>query len=215
MPSYSRSGPDDTALSAPGPVVMRYTGPPVTVWAAAHLIAEALMAKLPRTFAAAGDADRHKVETAMIAYAITVVANSSGAVIPDTDTVASPQVFADVPVLAVAQLLRDELNLSLALIDRSGHWPAVNDPGAVAFLTWLRLVDTDGASVGEVTGDVLADPNLKQRVDDDIRVFRDHAQRAYRAVIFGALRLRPDPQDTNMSLSYFGRLINEHLASSA
>ncbi|RSM53966.1 hypothetical protein DMB66_37960 [Actinoplanes sp. ATCC 53533] len=201
--------PGGSAPTAPGPVVMRYAGPPLTVWAAAHLIAEALMTRLPRAFVAAPGDDRHAIETAMIAYVITVIANNSGAITPATDTVASPQVFAELPVPAVAGLLHHGLKLTLAVIHRSGHRPALGDPGHGAFITWSRLVDTDGAS----PSDVVADPQLMQRVDDDIKRLDEHAERAFRAVMFAALHLRPDREDIDVPFSYFGRLINEYLAA--
>lgn len=188
------------------PVPIRYDGPPLSIWQAAWLYAEAIC-DLDDQQASAGQGPTGEAERVLLARAITCAADQAGLPAMGADMLDRPDALAAVSMLRLYQDSLHEVRSILEFGETTlGRVPRPGEPGYATYQQLAELVRQDDVTPAEL----LADPELKRRIDEAIETWGAHRERAQNAVMGAIMRSAANPH-ADVPLFLFGGWVNDYL----
>ena len=188
----------------PEVVEVVYTGPRMSVWAAAWLYAQ--------VFTSRPDiASQHRTDTVrvLLAWAITVEARTAG-LVPASGLLDSPGALARVSVGRVGIRRLSKMTAIMEFIPANlGIPPRPYEVGYAAYRDLFEAVDMDGVRVESL--DDLDEPALKRQLDQVEQRWEAARQSAATVVMRAMLELIGDRADDGC-LGQFGGWVNGYLS---
>lgn len=192
--------PGDASGTSGHGVGVNYFGPPLALWAAAWMYAEALTD---------GDPEATDDTRAILARAITIEADYCHLLPTDRSAlVPSPAVLASV---TLGRLAVDRLNEIKSVVEFGkralGVVPAPTDPGYTTYRSLYDLVTQDGAS----TAEVVANPELLNQVKQAASEWEQQRVLAFKVIYSAVVETATSMADTP-DLAQLNRRLNDFLA---